>query len=131
MSWTQQSFAAAIRQVVHKATSDTAFRAQVLADVHAAVKEVSGREVPEDFKINVVDGTGYQLTVVLPALHPSGELSDQELDDVAGGIVIGGIDYGPGSATDPGFAWPHTPENERMLNGSDGGKIVPMPKIPI
>jgi len=130
MSWTQQSFAAAVRQVVHKATSDTAFREQVLKDIHTAVKEVSGREVPQDFKINVVDGTGYHLTVVLPAFNPSGELSDQELEEVAGGVVIGGVDYGKGSATSPKFDWPRTPENESMLNGQQsGGTIKPKPTI--
>lgn len=128
MGWTQQTFAAAVRQVVHRATSDTAFREQVLKDIHTAVKEVSGEEVPQDFKIKVVDGTGYQLTIVLPALNPSGELSDQELEDVAGGLVIGGVDYGEGTASNPKFNWPHTPENESMLNGKSGGTII-KPKI--
>ncbi len=128
MGWTQLTFAAAIRQVVHKATHDEAFRKQVMNDVHSAIKDISDQEVPQDFKINVVDGTGYQLTIVLPAMNPSGdELSDRELDTVAGGLILDGVDYGQGSPK-VDFQWPATPENKEYLNGNIGTGNTLLPK---
>jgi hypothetical protein len=86
MSWTKDEVKEATVKVLEKAKQDEKFRALVLSDVYAAVKEVTGREVPREFKINVIDGSGYHSTIVLPPIRKEkDELTDTELEVVAGG----------------------------------------------
>lgn len=54
MSWTNEQIQEAVSKVVEKAAKDSEFRAKVISDVYAAVKEATGRDVPRDFKIQVV-----------------------------------------------------------------------------
>lgn len=55
-------------------------------DPAAAVKEVSGKEIPAGFKIKILENDpAYDATFVLPPLV-SGNISDRELDEVAAGI---------------------------------------------
>jgi hypothetical protein len=57
-----------------------------LSDIHSAEKEVTGQEIPADFKIQAVDGARYQAAIVLPELKGEGdELTETELENVAGG----------------------------------------------
>lgn len=78
----------ALAKVVELANKDAQIRERALSDVYATVKEVTGVEVPREFKINVVDGTGYHVNIVLPASQgANGELTEEELDKVAGGFV--------------------------------------------
>lgn len=86
MSWTQEEINECIEQCRKKATVDTAFRALLLSDVAAAVKELSGKDIPESLKIKIVESDpAYNATFVLPPME-SGDVSDSELDDIAGGI---------------------------------------------
>jgi rRNA maturation endonuclease Nob1 len=86
MSWTAEEVKEAAVKVLEKAKQDEKFRERVLADVYAAVKEVTGKEIPREFKIQVVDGSGYHVNIVLPAFRKEGdELTDTELEVVAGG----------------------------------------------
>lgn len=86
MSWTKQEVQEAVQKVLTKAQEDAEFRKLVLTDVYAAVKEVSGKEVPREFKINIVDGTGYHATFILPEVRKSAdELTETDLELVAGG----------------------------------------------
>lgn len=90
MSWTNEQIQEAVSKVVEKAAKDSEFRAKVISDVYAAVKEVTGREVPKEFKIQVVDGTGYHANIVLPEFRASAdELTDTDLEMVAGGSKDG------------------------------------------
>ena len=88
MANTQWSDAVAERvfaDMMKKAKEDPAYRQTCLSNPHAAVKEVSGMDLPSDFKLNVVENQGASLTVVLPDLALAEELSERELEDVAGG----------------------------------------------
>lgn len=66
---------------VARMRTDQAFRAQVLA-----------AEVGED-RLAYVNGEGYDMTAQ-QLVDATAELSDEELDDVAGG-EIGGLNNGP------------------------------------
>ena len=86
MPWTQTEIEACIGACKKKAAVDAGFRKKLLADPAAAVKEVSGKEIPAGFKIKILENDpAYDATFVLPPLI-SGNLSDRELDEVAAGI---------------------------------------------
>jgi hypothetical protein len=70
-------------QVVAKAWSDASFKKKLLADPAAALK-ASGLEVPRGLQVKVVENTDQVLHLVLPA-KPRGEISDSDLEKVAGG----------------------------------------------
>ena len=80
---------AAYGKVVARAWRDAAFKAKLLADPHATLKE-SGVAVPEGVTVKVVENTDTHHHLVLPP-KPTGELSDKALDGVAGGTSSGGV----------------------------------------
>lgn len=84
-AWTQEEAQAALQKIIKRATTDAEFRQLFLTDAAAAVKEVTGRELPEGYTLRVVENKGADLTVVLPDPSASSELSDSELEAVAGG----------------------------------------------
>jgi hypothetical protein len=73
----------AFAKMVAKAWGDDAFRTRLLADPNAALAG-EGITAPEGKKFAIVEDTDDVLHVVLPA-RPT-ELSDDELDSVAGGM---------------------------------------------
>ncbi|RXZ82287.1 hypothetical protein EBB07_11480 [Paenibacillaceae bacterium] len=90
MSWTEEQVKETVSAVVSKAGSDAEFRALAVSDIYAAIKSATGHEVPQDFKIQVVDGAGYHVNVVLPELRGAeDELTETELEAVAGGSKAG------------------------------------------
>jgi hypothetical protein len=70
-------------RIIAKAWADDSFKAQLLADP-AAVAAAEGIAIPAGVKIVVHENKPGELHVVLPA-KPSAELSDAELEGVAGG----------------------------------------------
>jgi hypothetical protein len=89
MSWTREKVKEAFAKVYEKATNDADYRQRMLADPYAAIKEVTGMEIPRAFKINVVDGSGYNTNFVLPELRTEAdELTETELEAVGGGTKM-------------------------------------------
>lgn len=88
-NWTQEEAQASLQIIVKRATTDAEFRQLFLSNPAAAVKEATGRELPEGFSLRVVENKGADLTVVLPDAPISSELSDSELEAVAGGHKCG------------------------------------------
>ncbi|PQP84165.1 hypothetical protein C0Q44_06100 [Paenibacillus sp. PCH8] len=103
MSWTQEQLNETVEAVLAKAGSDAEFRALAVSDIYAAIRAATGHEVPQQFKIRVVDATGYHATIILPEVrNAADELTDTELDNVAGGSGIGLLG-GTASTTDMRF----------------------------
>jgi hypothetical protein len=76
------------RRLVQRSLVDEDFRQRLLADPKAAVEQELGRQLPEDVEIRAVEESAQTIYLVLPNVSPLGqgeELSDQELDAVAGG----------------------------------------------
>ena len=71
-------------KVVAKAWSEELFKRRFLADPKTVLKE-HGIEVPGEVTIKVMEDSGTTVHLVLPA-RP-GELSDAELEKVAGGAL--------------------------------------------
>ncbi|SFF07921.1 NHLP leader peptide domain-containing protein [Paenibacillus algorifonticola] len=103
MSWTHEQFNETVHAVIAKANSDAAFRALAVSDIYAAIKAATGHEVPQQFKINIVDATGYHSTIVLPEVRDAAdELTETELESVAGGSKAA-VSEGITPIIDPSF----------------------------
>ncbi|CEH31919.1 hypothetical protein AM501_12900 [Aneurinibacillus migulanus] len=86
MEWNNEKLDQAIKQFQDKASTDAEFRKLALENPSSAVKQVIGLDLPEGFKLQVVDNAGAHLTVVLPDLKGNEyELDETELQNVAGG----------------------------------------------
>ena len=78
---TQQTLA----ELGRRAATDPTFRALALKNPAAAMQQVAGEALPDGFKLRIVENDGAYLTCVLPDPVESGDLSDAELESVAGG----------------------------------------------
>jgi hypothetical protein len=93
----ENQVAKAIEAVTSKAVTDSAFRALILSNPREAVKQATGMELPENFKLNVVENAGAHYTLVLPdVVSGSEELSDNELAQVAGGATGDSVKFKDG-----------------------------------
>ena len=76
--------------LLSRSATDLDFRQRLLADPAATVAEFTGREVPDTFNVSFIENRA-DATVVLPDyVDPSVELSEDELEAVAGGTEIAG-----------------------------------------
>ena len=74
--------------LLSRSATDLDFRQRLLADPAATVAEFTGREVPDTFNVSFIENRA-DATVVLPDyVDPSVELSEDELEAVAGGSEV-------------------------------------------
>ena len=71
-------------QIVAKAWQDDAFKKRLLVNPSAVLKE-QGLEVSAGVQVRVVENTDQVIHLTLPAKRRDGELSEDELENVAGG----------------------------------------------
>jgi hypothetical protein len=77
------------RRLIQRSLEDEAFRQRLLDDPRAAIEQELGTQLPESIEVRVVEESADTIYLVLPSASPvgqGGELSDQELDAVAGGM---------------------------------------------
>jgi Nitrile hydratase, alpha chain len=77
-------------QLVSQAGRDATFRSRLLAEPATVAREF-GLQVPADVELRVVENTPRVLHLTLPPLETDGqprELSDTELNEVTGGLVV-------------------------------------------
>ena len=80
-----QGFLAALTPAV----TDADARERFLADPKA-VLAVAGLDLPEWFTVSAREGDAAELIITVPALFdPDADVTDEQLDAVAGGSVIG------------------------------------------
>jgi hypothetical protein len=75
-------------RIVQRSLDDESFRRRLLEDPRAAVEEELGTRLPEGVEVRAVEETAETIYLVLPSASPLGgseELSDQDLEAVAGG----------------------------------------------
>jgi len=84
MNWTEEKINQVITEIKKKASEDESFRKLCLDNPNEAIKQISGMEVPEGVKINMIENDPEVAhTIVLPP-EPS-IIKDEELDKIAGG----------------------------------------------
>ena len=76
-----------MQQIIAKCWSDEAFKEKLVADPHSTLV-AEGVEIPEGVNINVLSNTADTFHLVIPSMPDDTELSDEELDGVAGGIML-------------------------------------------
>ena len=72
-------------RIIAKAWADEAFKAALIADPIATLK-AEGIPVPEGLSLTVVENTSAHLHLVLPPKPQEGEISEDALSSVAGGM---------------------------------------------
>ena len=88
MEWTNEQTQSAINAALKRAATDAEFRKLALQDTNAAVEQMTGKPLPEGFRVRVLERAGYDVTLVLPDPAQTGELADEELEQVAGGMMV-------------------------------------------
>ena len=77
------------RRLVQRSIEDESFRQRLIEDPKGAVEEELGTRLPEEVRVVAVEETQDTIYLVLPATPMAGaegaELSDRELESVAGG----------------------------------------------
>lgn len=81
-----------LQELFGRCWKDEAFKKRFMSEP-AAVLDEEGFDVPEGIKIKVIENTPNQMNIVLPANPESAELSDSDMDQVAGGAA-----FQPGSS---------------------------------
>ncbi len=94
-NWTQEEIEKAVKSVTARATTDKKFREKVLNDPNSAIKEVTGKDVPASYRLKMIESDPkFDTTLILPPFR-SEELSEAELEQVAGGAGIKSFDVNP------------------------------------
>jgi Nitrile hydratase, alpha chain len=77
------------RRLIEKSVEDDAFRQRLVEDPKGAVEEELGTRLPEEVRVVTVEESADTIYLVLPSTPMAGregvELSDQQLESVAGG----------------------------------------------
>ncbi len=79
-------------KVIAQAWVDEEFKAKLLADPATVLAE-NGIEIPEGMTVKFVEGQENEILVHLPPRPPdSAELSDEDLEKIAGGTGVASLD---------------------------------------
>ena len=85
------------RRLIEKSVEDEAFRQRLIEDPKAAVEQELGSRLPEGVRVVTVEETQDTIYLVLPstpmASGEGGELSDQQLESVAGAGWLPDVEY--------------------------------------
>ncbi|MDR1473256.1 MAG: NHLP leader peptide family RiPP precursor [Lactobacillales bacterium] len=100
MAWTQEEINEVYKKIMQKAANDEEFRKNLLADPKYVIENLTGKTLPDDYTVTVVESAdpnysdpNYAATFVLPS-SSAGELNLDDLDNVAGGANVCGMQAG-------------------------------------
>ena len=86
MAWTKEKISEIYGLIQKKAITDEEFREELLANTNETIEKIAGEALPEGFQVKVIENDpAYAATFVLPPMA-SGELGEEELNAVAGGL---------------------------------------------
>ncbi len=79
--------------LIVKALEDDAFKQELLDNPKAVLERESGQNIPEGLEVKIIEEEANTITLLLPkkyeAPQPTDELSDEALENVAGGGNVG------------------------------------------
>jgi hypothetical protein len=81
------------RRLIQRSLEDEEFRQSLLADPKGTMEHELGSRLPDSIEVRAVEESADTIYLVLPsasAVGQGGELSDQQLDAVAGGAEVTG-----------------------------------------
>jgi hypothetical protein len=88
MEWTQQKIYDTIATITAASVVDPAMRKQALEDPRKAIEQVAGFPLPDGVSLKFVENQGMSYVIGLPKPQSAdGELSDEDLAEVAGGVA--------------------------------------------
>jgi predicted ATPase len=73
-------------RLIKKAWADSEFKKQLLSDPKSAIEKEIGQSLPENFVVKALEETSNTAYIRIPR-NPE-ELSDSEMDNVAGGCIL-------------------------------------------
>ena len=78
------------RRLINRSMEDEDFRQRLLDDPKATVEQELATQLPEGVEVRVVQESAQTIYLVLPSASPlgQGEISDQDLEQVAGGGTV-------------------------------------------
>ena len=85
------------QQLIEKAMKDESFRKQLIENPGAIIEAEFGRKITESIKINVLEEDANTVYLILPQVSNQSsemELTDAELNAVAGGTIWSLVDCG-------------------------------------
>lgn len=92
-NWSPEDIDKAVKSVGAKAATDKKFREMVLKNPNEAIKEITGKDVPASYRLKIIEAdSNFDDTFVLPPFR-SEELSENELEQVAGGACKGAAGF--------------------------------------
>ncbi len=74
-------------ELIAKAWEDKNFKEKFLKNPKDVVESLSGEKLPADMQVSVFEETTTSVCLVIPR-DPDGELSDDELGKIAGGVKV-------------------------------------------
>ena len=103
------------QDLIERALKDADFRKALLENPRKVLAEEYYLEVPEDFKLNIVEEKSNEFTLVIPASEATAEeLNAEELDAIAGGT------NGSGTLA----CWGNNPDNSYYQNNNGNKTFV-------
>ncbi len=86
MAWSNEDINELFSKCKNKAMVSKEFREKILANPKETVEGMAGEKFPDDFKIQVIEGDPTaSMAFILPPMAET-ELSDDDLENVAGGM---------------------------------------------
>jgi len=85
MAWTNEKIETTLQRVLKKAQADAAFREKLKTNPKETLTAEAGEMIPEFIRIAIVDQNDTDIVITLPKVQKKDELSDADLEHVAGG----------------------------------------------
>lgn len=85
LNFSNEEIQKAYKEIRKRAVIDKGFRELLIKNPNLAIKQVTGKELPSEFKIKIIESDpNYNMTFVLPEMVTE-KISDEELEGIAAG----------------------------------------------